>query len=82
MNTTTSRQNLTAKSAKGLRWVEQGMKAGYQNERCFGVVNEAGQWLTFDGVKPIVWDRKAIAVEVATTLTEGPGYSWIASVPE
>lgn len=81
MNTTPSHQSLTAQSIKGLRWIEQGKVGAYVNERGFGVINEAGQWLSFDGATPSVWDRKAIAVEIATTLTEGAGYSWITAVP-
>jgi hypothetical protein len=71
MNTTTTP---AAQSLTDVRWNEAGKVSSFQNSRLFGVTDGAGRWATWNGVSPMAYDRKATAVEIATTATE---LTWI-----
>lgn len=70
MNTATA----AAKSLTDVRWMQDGNVAQFQNVRLFGVTDGAGRWASWDGVRPMSYDRKSTAVEIATTATE---LAWI-----
>lgn len=55
----------TAKNITGLRWIVGGRIAAFQSQRAYGIVNEAGQLLSTDGVNPSTWSTLAIARTIA-----------------
>ncbi len=74
MHTTTAP---AAQSLKNVQWIENGLVAALENSRLFGVTDGAGNWASWDGVRPMAYNRKSTAVEIATTATE---LTWVAAL--
>jgi hypothetical protein len=74
---TTATATLTATNIAGARWVEDAKVTGFAAARpAYGITNDQGQALSFNGTAPSVWDRKAIAQSIADTV-ETDGVTWI-----
>ena len=76
--TNTASPALTAHNLVGVAWVENGNRAEFKAaQRSFGVRNAAGEWLSFDGVRPYCVSRKSAAVEVALTVIIDGSTRWV-----
>lgn len=70
--------NATATAAKieNITWIEAGQRAHFQSARGWGV-RRGSAFLSFSGVRPSVWDTKAVATEIAATV-DADAATWIA----
>lgn len=66
-----------AKNMSKLSWTVNGLRAKFQSQRCYGVINSAGQALSNDGISPAVWGSLKVAKEIALYCDGFTGYSWI-----
>jgi hypothetical protein len=76
MNTTTA--GLTVTNLTDATWTEGSRRVGFEAKGAtYGIVNDRGQALSFNGVSPSVWDRKNIAQQIAGTIVLDDTLTWV-----
>lgn len=69
--------NLTAATVSNVWWIEDGLRCRYTNGSDYGVRNEAGEFLSFDGIRPSKWGSKGTAAEIAATIVDDGSLTWV-----
>lgn len=74
----TATATLTTTNLTDVTWTEAGRRTGFAAVRAaYGIVNEQGQALSFNGTSPSVWDTKRIADSIASTIVVDDTLAWV-----
>ena len=75
---TTATATLTVTNLVDATWTTDAGRSFFEAKTpAYGIVNERGEALSFNGTSPSVWDRKRIAQTIADTVVLDGSLTWV-----